>query len=174
MMSERGTKPHQNRTTMSDQDPAPNTNIDSSTVQQQQSKQNSSKRSKEDEASFEREHRLVNTPNQYFYNSSFLQGSTAISSRSTTNGTNTGTSRSSYPLFRRTFVDDKSPSELSVIKDINKHCCISLSYGRYSSMGQKKSFLLYGNSNDQFDCLIDKNKWPIQIFFSRFFDRFSI
>ncbi len=46
------------------------------------------------------------------------------------------TSRPSFPSFRLTFSHDKTLSELSVIKDINRLSEISLRYGRYSSSGQ--------------------------------------
>jgi hypothetical protein len=50
------------------------------------------------------------------------------------------TPRQSFPSFQLIFVGDETPSELSIIKDINKHCRISLSYTRYSEMRHKKSF----------------------------------
>ncbi|CAF3759623.1 unnamed protein product [Rotaria socialis] len=71
--------------------------------------------------------------------------------------------RSTFPPFRISFAADSTPSELSIIKDINKHCHIGLSYGRYSSTGSNKCFLIYANSSEQFDRLMDKTIWPIQI-----------
>ncbi|CAF2988066.1 unnamed protein product [Rotaria sp. Silwood2] len=66
------------------------------------------------------------------------------------------TSRPSFPPFRITFSADVTPSELSIIKDINKHCLISLSYRRYAATGRNKCFLLYANSSEQFDRLMHK------------------
>jgi hypothetical protein len=150
MMSGRGIKPHQFGTSTSDQEDTPDTRIDSSTGPQQQSKRNTSKRPKDGDDSFEREYRMVNASNQYF-------NSTPSSI------TNPSSTRPSFPPFRLNFTGDETPSELSIIKCINKHCRISLSFGRYSSLGSKKSFLLYANSNEQFDRLMDKKIWPVQI-----------
>ncbi|CAM4759919.1 unnamed protein product, partial [Rotaria magnacalcarata] len=55
-MSNRGNKPHQLSTTISDQEENPDSRIDSPTTNQQQSKRNVSKRSKEGDDSFELEH----------------------------------------------------------------------------------------------------------------------
>jgi hypothetical protein len=155
-MSGKGNEPHQISTTISDQEEQPDSRIDSSTAQQKLSKRNISKRSKDDDDSFELEHRLVNVRNQYFNNNDSRIGSTV-------NAMNLASPRPTFPPFRITFVADDTPSELSIIKDINKYCRISLSYGRYSKMGSNKSFLLYANSSDQFDRLMDKNIWPRQI-----------
>ncbi|CAF3374466.1 unnamed protein product [Rotaria sp. Silwood2] len=163
MMSGRDNKPHQISTTISDQEEQPDSRIDSSTAFQKQSKRNLSKRSKEGDDSFEVEHRLVNVRNQYFNNSNSHIEASTTTSRSTVNVTNSTSPRPSFPPFRITFAADDSPSELSIIKYTNKHCRISLSYGRYSKMGRNKSFLLYANSSEQFDRLMDKNIWPIQI-----------
>ncbi|CAF4873038.1 unnamed protein product [Rotaria socialis] len=76
---------------------------------------------------------------------------------------NSTSTRSTFPPFRISFAADSTPSELSIIKDINKHCHIGLSYGRYSSTGSNKCFLIYANSSEQFDRLMDKTIWPIQI-----------
>ena len=135
LMSNRGNKPHQISTMNSDQEENPNSRIDSSTAHQQQSNRNTSKRSKDGDDSFELEHRMVNIRNQYFNSSDSHQEPNVTTSRSTTNVTNLRSSRPSFPPFRITFVADETPSELSIIKDINKHCRISLSYGRFATMG---------------------------------------
>ncbi|CAF4991344.1 unnamed protein product, partial [Rotaria magnacalcarata] len=162
-MSNRGNKPHQLSTTISDQEENPDSRIDSPTTNQQQSKRNVSKRSKEGDDSFELEHRMVNVRIQYFNNSDFRQAPYTTTSGSTKNVSNPTARRPSFPPFRITFTADETPSELSIIKDINKHCRISLSYGRYAAAGRNKSFLLYVNSSEQFDHLKDKNIWPMQI-----------
>ncbi|CAF1457125.1 unnamed protein product [Adineta steineri] len=125
------------------------------TEQHTSTKQNRIKRTKEGDDSFEHEHRVVNTRNQYFNSA----GSRSIqqqqlnptTSRTAVSHGNSTTTRSTFPPFRITFVADSTPSELSIIKDINKHCRIGLSYGRYSSTGNNKCFLLYANSSEQFD-----------------------
>jgi hypothetical protein len=163
MMSSRGMEPHQISNTISDQEEQPDSKTDSSTAHGKRSKRNLSKRPKEGDDSFEHEHRLANGRNQYFNNSDSRLGSSTTTSRTTANVTNLSSSRPSFPPFRITFDADDAPSELSIIKGINKHCRISLSYGRYAKMGSNKSFLLYANSSEQFDRLMDKNIWPKQI-----------
>ncbi|CAF3948669.1 unnamed protein product [Rotaria sp. Silwood1] len=160
-MSERGNKPHQISTLINDQVEQSDSRINSSTAHQNQSKRNISERSKEGDDSFEFEHRLVTARNQYFNSSDSRLNPTT--SRAIANPTNSTSPRPSFPPFRITFVADDTPSELSIIKDINKKCRISISYGRYSKMGHNKSFLLYANSSEQFDRLMDKNIWPKQI-----------
>ena len=156
---------HQYSTSISDQDENPNSRIDALTTHQQQSKRNISKRANEGDDSFEHErrHRMVNDHNQYFNNSRSRQASHTTTSSSTTNVSTSTSRRPSFPPFRITFAANETPSELSIIKDINKNCHISLSYGRYSAAGGNKSFLLYANSSEQFDRLMDKNIWPTQI-----------
>lgn len=46
---------------------------------------------------------------------------------------------------------------------MNKQFHIGLSYDRYSSNGNQKCFLIYANTSEQFDRLMDKTSWPIQI-----------
>ncbi|CAF4256390.1 unnamed protein product, partial [Rotaria magnacalcarata] len=84
-------------------------------------------------------------------------------SHSASNYGNSTPTRSTFPPFRISFAADSTPSELSIIKDINKHCHTGLSYGCYSSTGSNKCFLIYANSSEQFDRLMDKTIWPIQI-----------
>ena len=74
-----------------------------------------------------------------------------------------GTTRPSFPPFRLKFENDRKPSELSILKDVNRHCHISLSHGRYSSFQGKNHFLLYANSIDQYERLMDKNAWPSKV-----------
>ena len=98
---------------------------------------------------------LVKARNQYFNSSD-----SRFDSKETTSHTTTNTS---FPPYRLNIIDDEIPSELSIIKNINKFCQISLSHGQYSCMGQNKSFLLYANSSDQFERLMDQNIWPTQL-----------
>ena len=139
-------------------------------IHQQQSKRNTSKRAKEGDDSFEHEHRdrMVNDHNQYFNNSRSRQAPYTTTSGSTTNVLTSTSRQPSFPPFRVTFAVDETPSELSILKDINENCHISLSYGRYSAAEGNKSFLLYANSGEQFDRLMDKNIWPTQICFLKF------
>ncbi|CAF1266086.1 unnamed protein product [Adineta ricciae] len=146
------------------QEATPINRTDITNNQHQQINQNSLKRAKEGDDSFEREHRLVSSNNKYFYNSNNRPTTTTSTTTSSGRiGTTVGARQASFPPFKINFVSDEVPSELAIIKDINKNCKISLSYGRFSSTGNKKSFLLYANSNDQFERLLNKNVWPITI-----------
>lgn len=139
--------------------PINNTNI--AIDQQQQINQNPSKRSKGVDDSFEHEHRLAPRSSQYF-NEYRIRPATGTSNtnRADPIGPIEVARQVSFPPFKINFDRNEVPSELAIIKAINKHCKISLSYGRYSRIGNKKSFLLYANSNDQFERLLDKTIWP--------------
>jgi hypothetical protein len=153
---------HQNISTNNDQRENQMKKTTASTTSSQQTNRNISKRIKEGDDSFEIECRRVNVSNKYFNQKS--QGQSNInSSYSRFRESNEAISRASFPPFRISFADDQKPSELSILKDINKHCHISLSHGRYSSFGKKNNFLLYANSTDQFERLLDKNLWPSKI-----------
>ncbi|CAF0990688.1 unnamed protein product [Didymodactylos carnosus] len=69
----------------------------------------------------------------------------------------------SFPPFRIRFKDNQYPIELAIIKAINRQCNINLTYGRYSTYNNKKSYLLYANSSSQYDSLKDLSKWPQKI-----------
>ncbi|CAF1308668.1 unnamed protein product [Adineta steineri] len=168
MMSNSGIMPHKTNMIHINQIEENSVSATTPTTEQHTStKQNRIKRTKEGDDSFEHEHRVVNTRNQYLNSA----GSRSIqqqqlnptTSRTAVSHGDSTTTRSTFPPFRITFVADSTPSELSIIKDINKHCRIGLSYGRYSSTGSNKCFLLYANSSEQFDRLMDKTTWPIQI-----------
>ncbi|CAF1322391.1 unnamed protein product [Adineta ricciae] len=127
------------------------------------------KRQKEGDDTCEQEHRVVNVRNQYF--NSAVQGSdqkqqyrNSTTSPSKPNQTNAGTPKATFPPFRINFISDSCPSELSIIKDMNKLFRMDRSYGRYLSNGNKKCFLLYAGTTEQFDRLMDKTTWPIQIY----------
>jgi hypothetical protein len=137
-------------------------NLMSATTDQQQRYRNTSKRTKEGDDSFEREHRGSNVPHNYFnIGSSDQSGSWSQPPRSQQQ--KGGATRPSFPPFRLTFENNQKPSELSILKDLNRHCHISLSYGRYSSFEKKNHFLLYANSTEQFERLMDRNTWPLKI-----------
>lgn len=163
MMSNVGKLPHHSRTTHPEQDSNPVLGFNTSTVSQQQAKRNVSKRSKEADDSFEQEHRLGVGYNQYFNTNESRFESKEMSSRSGHNTPESRTPRPSFPPFRLNIVADELPSELSIIKNLNKHCRIGLSFGRYSTLGGKKSFLIYANSSEQFDRLMNRDIWPIQL-----------
>ncbi|CAF3396752.1 unnamed protein product [Rotaria sp. Silwood2] len=138
------------------------------TEQNTNSTRNATKRPKQGDDSFELEHRVVNIRNQYFNSAGSRsvqqkQQLNPTTSHSAANYGNSTSTRSTFPPFRISFAADSTPSELSIIKDINKHCHIGLSYGRYTSTGSNKCFLIYANSSEQFDRLMDKTIWPIQI-----------
>lgn len=163
MTSRRGYKPHQPSTTITNQEETPESRIDASTEPQQQSTRNASKRSKDGDDSFEREHRMANPRNQYFNSSNSRLGSSTTAARPASNSANLSSRRPTFPPFRLNFTGEETPSELSIIKSINRHCHIGLSYGRFASMGEKKSFLLYANSSEQFERPLDRNIWPLQL-----------
>ena len=48
-----------------------------------------------------------------------------------------------FTSFRLLFNNNQSPTDLSIIKDINGQCSITLSYGWQSCFDKKKSFLIY-------------------------------
>jgi hypothetical protein len=133
----------------------------------QQSNRNIHKRPKEGDDSFEQEHRNAssqqrranNDTTKYFNNSTYRK-TARNSERDIPQQSRDSMTRVSFPPFRLSFTNDQTPSELSIIKDINGKCNISLSYGRYSSFGKKKSFLIYANSAEQFDRLMSGNVWP--------------
>ncbi|UJR19423.1 hypothetical protein I4U23_022553 [Adineta vaga] len=143
-----------------------NTTIETSTDQQRSINRNVAKRTKENDDSFEQEHHVVNIKNQYFSSTATRttqQQQNPTTSRFEKKHEKNNSSRPTFPPFRISFIADESPSELSIIKDLNKHFRIGLSYGRYSSAGENKTFLLYVNTNEQFDRLMNKQIWPIQI-----------
>jgi hypothetical protein len=92
-MSARGNTPHQQKPTTSDQEETPDIRTESSTFQHQQSKRNTSKRTKEGDDSFELEQRMVNLSNQYFNSNIIRQELSETPSRSAANVTNTVTKR---------------------------------------------------------------------------------
>ena len=168
-MSDRDYKSQKNREMDVEQDTyLGRSNIVSSDARiTKQSSRNTSKRTKRNDDSFEREHRMANTCNQYFndyYPHQDLNATTSQRINIVTNEKPSITSAcSSFPPFRINFSTEHVPSELSIIKEINKVCRISLSYGHFSSVGDKKRFLVFTNSSEQFDRLMDKSVWPSQI-----------
>ncbi|CAF0895772.1 unnamed protein product [Adineta ricciae] len=155
--------------------PVSKTNPSTAQTNQLQLAKNTSKRSKASlgDDSFECEHRLANSTNQYFNRGD---------SRSIANGNQIGTvnmngnslpnkpkemkqagRRPTFPPFRINILNNKKPSELSIIKNINKHCRTSISYGRYVSTTNKSTFLIFANSGQQFDYLMNRNVWPVTL-----------
>ena len=71
-----------------------------------------------------------------------------------------------FPPFRLSLEDANghSSTELSIIKDINKSTKLNLTYGRFAkSNNDKSSFLLYANTTNQFEFLLNKDNWPTTI-----------
>lgn len=71
-----------------------------------------------------------------------------------------------FPPFRLSLEDTngQSSTELSIIKEINKFTKLSLTYGRFAkSNNDKTSFLLYANTANQFEFLLNKDNWPTLI-----------
>ncbi|CAF1523544.1 unnamed protein product [Adineta ricciae] len=104
------------------QEAAPINRTDISNNQHQQSNQNSLKRAKEGDDSFEREHRLASGNNKYFY---YRNGHPITITSTTTssghNGTTAVVRQASFPPFKINFVSDEVPKELAIIKDINNY-----------------------------------------------------
>jgi hypothetical protein len=164
MRNASGVETHQTELLASYQEATPINRTDIIIDQHQQINQNSSKRPKGGDDSFEREHRLAPSSNKYFYNNSIRPTTTPSTiTRPDHIDPVAGARKVTFPPFKINFACDEVPSELAIIKDINKYCKISLSYGRFSSMGNKKRFLLYANSNDQFERLLNKSLWPTTI-----------
>ncbi|CAF1389762.1 unnamed protein product [Rotaria sordida] len=75
-------------------------------------------------------------------------------------------SRQTFPPFRITLQDvNRYPStELSIIKEINKHCKLNLTYGRYTKTSDNQTcFLLYTSTTTQFEYLMCETNWPSMI-----------
>ena len=163
MMRNRGNQPQQLGSTNSEQEPDPVSGVNPSTDSQQQSTRNISKRTKEADDSFELEHRLVSGHNQYFNSNDSRFDPDGNIPRTAANNPSSNSSRPTFPPFRLNIVGEKLPSELSIIKSINKHCHLGLSFGRYAPAGKKNSFLLYANSSEQFERLMNRRIWPVQV-----------
>lgn len=169
MLSSKDQDPNQNFTINNEQINSP-TLEDNSSEKNYPNNRNIHKRVKEGDDSFECEHRVSsdhpsrekNSTTGYFKNS-IHRNATDNKTRHKPQVTKEVLPRSTFPPFRLTFKDTKMPSELSIIKDINRQCRISLSYGRYSSFGNKNSFLIYANSMDQYDRLMTKSTWPSMV-----------
>jgi hypothetical protein len=131
-------------------------------VSQQQRNRNTSKRTKEGDDSFENEHRGANIPNGYF-NLARPDQSGSWSRLPRSQDSKQEKARPAFPPFRLTFENENKPSELSIIKDLNKQSHLCLSHGRYTSFDKKNHFLLYANSTEQFERLMVKNTWPSKI-----------
>ncbi|CAF2081508.1 unnamed protein product, partial [Rotaria magnacalcarata] len=168
-MSNSGIMPHRTNMTSINQIDEDSVSATTPTTEQNtNSTRNVTKRPKQGDDSFELEHRAVNIRNRYFNSAGSRpvqqqQQLNPTTSHSASNYGNSTPTRSTFPPFQISFAADSTPSELSIIKDINKHCHTGLSYGRYSSTGSNKCFLIYANSSEQFDRLMDKTIWPIQI-----------
>ena len=117
--------------------------------------------------SFQREYRMANTCNQYFNDYHPYQDLNVTTSRRMNIVANEPPritlTRSTFPPFQINFATEHVPLELFIFKEINKVCQMNLSYGRFSSVWDKKGFLLFTNTSQQFDRLIDKSVWPSQI-----------
>jgi len=150
--------------TISEQENAPvlNTNPSTDSNNQQNINKNTIKRVRFNgsDDSFEREHRLVNGPIQYFNRGDSRTTTNDIVSPAKPKETISTPRRPNFPPFRLNFVGDDKPSELSIIKSFNKHFRTNITYGRYS-ISNKKSFLIYANSGDQFDRFMDRAAWPV-------------
>ena len=145
-----------------DLSPDTSTNPTGVLLEQQQAPKNISKRTKinNGDDSYERAHRLVGETNQYFNNGDSRQNLIANTDQKKPKEVNSVARRPSFPPFRISFSSDNKPSELSIIKHVNKYCRTTISYGRYSSSTDNKVFLIYANSSSQFDYLMDKKVWP--------------
>jgi len=75
-------------------------------------------------------------------------------------------SNQKFPPFRLLLDDSDGhrPTELSIIKEINKFTRLNCTYGRFTkSNDDKTSFLLYASSITQFEFLLKKENWPNNI-----------
>lgn len=164
MLNVGGVEPQQDEFLADYQEVTPINRTNISINQRQQVNQNPSKRPKGSDDSFEREHRLAPRSNQYFFdNTNRPITNTSTITRAGLSASSEGVRQATFPPFKINFDSDEAPSELAIIKAINKHCKISLSYGRFSRIGNKKCFLLYANSSDQFERLLEKKSWPSTI-----------
>ena len=71
--------------------------------------------------------------------------------------------KQTFPPFRVTLHGnaDFSLTELGIIKEINRHCHLNLTYGRFAkTTNDQVCFLLYASSFKQFEHLMSKSNWP--------------
>jgi hypothetical protein len=128
---------------------------------------------------------FVDEPNQH--TSNIEQNYQTTSKKSTTNSTSSyfntqhaiqrqqnesstklkrESSKTTFPPFRILLQDVNGyPStELSIIREINKHTRLSLTYGRFSKTTEDQTcFLLFANTATQFEYLLNKVNWPSTI-----------
>lgn len=71
--------------------------------------------------------------------------------------------KQTFPPFRITLKDENqfSASELGIIKEINKHCRLNITYGRFTKTSNDQTcFLLYATTTTQFEYLMIESNWP--------------
>ncbi|CAF1457452.1 unnamed protein product [Adineta steineri] len=72
--------------------------------------------------------------------------------------------RDSFPPFQIKIKDDMYPAQdVTIIRDMNRKCKLSLTYGRMSSSKNNPCYLIYCNTTAQFEYLLDKANWPDKI-----------
>ena len=74
--------------------------------------------------------------------------------------------RQSFPPFRISLADDRRypTTEFTIIMEINNHCKLNLTFGRFTkSNDDKTSFLLYASTSAQFEHLMHISNWPERI-----------
>ena len=70
----------------------------------------------------------------------------------------------SFPPFRIRMKDDQYPiRDVTIIKDMNTKCNLSLTYSRMSTARANRCYLRCCNTVTPFEHLLDKSKWPEKI-----------
>ena len=70
-----------------------------------------------------------------------------------------------FQSFRIILIDlTQRITEVAIIKEINKHCKLNLTYGRYTkTKDEKECFLLYASTTAKFEYLMQTSSWPDKI-----------
>lgn len=113
--------------------------------------------------SFERTHRLANSVNQYFSIGDTGSATERLIPSINSPKSSQASRRPSFPPFRLLLNDNAKLSELTIMKHINRCCKTTITYGRYSTTGKKNTFLIYANSAEQFESLMNQKDWPSTI-----------
>ncbi|CAF1436364.1 unnamed protein product [Adineta ricciae] len=108
--------------------------------------------------------------NRKFSTAYFNKAPVAVSrvhdSPSSSNRKSRDSTERKFPPFRLQLdcSKDQSVSELQIIKAINKSTKLKCTYGRFTKSKEgQNTFLLYANTNSQYEVLLNKENWPKSI-----------
>ena len=75
-------------------------------------------------------------------------------------------SRRSFPPFRISLLDPSRypTTEITIIREVNNHCKLTLTYGRFTKTRDDETcYLLYASTTAQFEHLMCQGNWPDRI-----------